>query len=85
MECSMIVEPNPRRVGGFTLGPSCSRQSMIKSPFGSRRQSIVTHPRWSQSAPYLAELVISSWMTSDRMEKASGARAIGAPVRCGTP
>ena len=80
MDRSITVLPKPRRVGGFTGGPPCSDQSIVRCPSASSAVAISTRPMLSLSAPYLAELVIISWMTSAIVVNACGSISTSGPL-----
>jgi hypothetical protein len=72
-------EPKPRRDGGVTGGPPSSRHSILiqGSPPSSRentRQVTWTEPVGTESAPYLAALVVSSWNAMPSTTASLGAR-----------
>jgi len=57
---SMTLVPNPRRVGGVTVGPPNSIQRKLSRPSAVRDQAISTPPSAADSDPYFAALVASS-------------------------
>ena len=52
--------PNPRCVGGVTVGPPNSIQRKLSRPSAVRDQTIWTRPSTADSDPYFAALVESS-------------------------
>src|SRR6516164_11674707 len=74
--------PTPDIAGGFTDGPSVSRHttSSERSPLAWLTvHRNATRPRATDSEPYLAALVASSWNTRPNGVARSAGRATGSP------
>ena len=73
-------ELKPWRDGGVTDGPPRSCQRISQSPAALADQPTVSSPVLTESAPYFAALVISSWITSATTEKARASSETEGPL-----
>lgn len=62
---AIILVPKPRRVGGLTAGPPCSIQRRWIKLEGLDVHSTTSLPEGTEKAPYLAALVLNSWIAAD--------------------
>ncbi|MEI9804307.1 MAG: hypothetical protein WDN48_07370 [Pseudolabrys sp.] len=81
---SISLEPKPRRSGSTTAGPPCSIHSIRSVDRRSASpaavcQRISMRPPGTDSAPYLAALVVSSWNAIDSVSTARGRNTTSSP------
>ena len=76
----IIFVPKPRRVGFRTSGPSVSIHTRRTTPLSSPVQAMSSFPDGVENAPYLAALVLSSWIAADSASVSLGGSSRPGPL-----